>query len=420
MRSMRFLHLADLHLDSPMRGMAAYDGAPETAASCTREAFINAVNFAITERVDLVLIAGDVYDSDWQDFSTGVFFASQLSMLREAGIPVVVIRGNHDAASVISRELELPQGTTVLSHETPQTVVLEDLGVALHGQSFATREVSENLALSYPPALPGLRNIGLLHTSLAGHPNHDTYSPCGEEDLTRLGYDYWALGHIHDPDLVVRPAIARYSGCLQGRNVRECGPRGGLLVELEPGAEPQVEHIAFDVLRWGISEIDCSSLDSLDDLRASARDRLNEMLASAEGRPLALRLRLTGQSGLHNRLLAEGDRVRAELITLANDLAPQAIWLGSVSVRTSPAGERQSHNDPELHSVLQESLADPQTRAELQAMTEQLKSRVPEALIAKDGPLAILAGGDQALDRVLELAQARLALTLENPDRGTS
>ena len=142
---MRLLHLADLHLDSPMRGLSAHEGAPDTAASCTREAFEAAVRFALVESVDLVVIGGDVYDGDWQDFSTGVFFARQLALLRDGGIPVVVISGNHDAASRITRRLTLPEGTSTLSAKKPETVIFEELGVAVHGQSFATREVTENL-----------------------------------------------------------------------------------------------------------------------------------------------------------------------------------------------------------------------------------------------------------------------------------
>jgi DNA repair exonuclease SbcCD nuclease subunit len=395
--------------------MAAYEGTPETTASCTREAFAAAVRFAVSERVDLLLIAGDIYDGDWQDFSTGVFFASQLSALREAGIPVIVIRGNHDAASVISRELPLPEGTTVLSHEQPQTVVLEDLGVAVHGQSFATREVSENLSVNYPRAIPAMLNIGLLHTSLAGHPDHDTYAPCSGEDLERRGYDYWALGHIHEPGRVGLPAFAYYAGCVQGRSVRECGPRGGLLVELQEGEEPSVRHVSFDVLRWAVGEIDCSPFLTFEDLRLTARERLNEMVVLAEDRPVACRLRLVGESALHNRLLAEGERVRAELITLANDVAAEAIWLGSVSVMTEAISEHDSHGDPELASVLEEVLTDTETRAQLQAMLEQVRTRVPEALIVADGPLAVLGDSHSAIERALELARARLALALDPP-----
>ena len=187
---MRLLHLADLHLDSPMRWLSVHEGVSDAAASCTREAFEAAVRFALAENVDLVVIAGDVYDGDWQDFSTGVFFARQLALLRDGEIPVVVISGNHDAVSRITRRLTLPEGASVLSAKKPETVLFEQLGIAVHGQSFATREVTENLAADYPPAVPDMINVGVLHTSLAGHPDHDAYAACSPQDLEPLGYDY--------------------------------------------------------------------------------------------------------------------------------------------------------------------------------------------------------------------------------------
>jgi DNA repair protein SbcD/Mre11 len=351
-KSMRLLHLADLHLDSPMRGLSVMEGAPDTAASCTREAFEAAVRFALAKSVDLVVIRGDVYDGDWQDFSTGVFFARQLALLRDGGIPVVVISGNHDAASRITRRLTLPEGTRTLSAKKPATVIFEDLGVAVHGQSFATREVTENLVAAYPPAVPDMLNVGLLHTSLAGHPDHDAYAACSPQDLERLGYDYWALGHVHIRGRACDGPPAFYSGCIQGRSVRECGAHGGLLVELERGDEPSVEPVNFDVLRWAIAEIDCAAVEKLDDLLGCARSALGGLLSDADGLPVACRVRLSGETPLHNWLLAESEQLRAELVLAADDVAADALWLGGVSTATTtPTAEVAAH-DPDLVSAL--------------------------------------------------------------------
>jgi len=195
---MKFVHAADPHIDSPMKGLAAYPGAPvEAMRGATRQAFESLVDMCIAEQADLLLIAGDVYDGDWKDFSTGLYLRSQLARLREQGIQVVMIRGNHDAASVITRNLKLP-GIHVLHHDRPDSVVLDELGVVVHGQSFANRSVTENLAAGYPAPLPGLVNIGLLHTCLGGYADHANYAPCALEQLAGHGYDYWALGHIHE------------------------------------------------------------------------------------------------------------------------------------------------------------------------------------------------------------------------------
>ena len=396
-----------------MRGLSGHEGAPDTARSCTREALQAAVLFALTERVDLVVIAGDVYDRDWQDFSTGVFFARQLAVLRDGGIPVVIISGNHDAASRITRSLTLPEGTSVLSAKRPETVLFERLGVAVHGQSFATGAVSENLAAAYLPALPDMINVGVLHTSLAGHSDHDAYAACSPHDLERLGYDYWALGHIHARGRACEGPVAFYSGCIQGRSVRECGARGGLLVEFEPGEVPIVTPIDFDVLRWAVVKADCTTVEKLDDLLVLARSRFAEVLNDADGRPVACRVRFTGETPLHNWLLAESEQLRAELELTANDVAPGGLWLGSVSAATTMPAGRGRARDPELVNALAAAVEDARTREDLGSALDELLARTPPDLLDPAGPLGWLADREAALKRMLELGTARLATDLD-------
>src|SRR5690606_31667196 len=98
----KFIHAADIHLDSPLRGLERYEGAPDQIKNATRQAFENLIHLALDEEVDFLLIAGDLYDSDWRDYNTGLYFAARMNVLREAGIPVFIVRGNHDAQSVIT------------------------------------------------------------------------------------------------------------------------------------------------------------------------------------------------------------------------------------------------------------------------------------------------------------------------------
>jgi exonuclease SbcD len=148
---MKFVHAADLHLDSPLAGLSKYEGAPvEQIRGATRRALENLVKLCLTEQVKLLLIAGDLYDGDWRDYSTGLFFAKQMATLRAANVRVVWIRGNHDAASKLTAHLNLPDNVRELSHKKPDSFVLEDLGVAVHGQGFDTREVTTDLSLRYP------------------------------------------------------------------------------------------------------------------------------------------------------------------------------------------------------------------------------------------------------------------------------
>ena len=142
---MKFVHAADLHLDSPLRGLARYEGAPVGALRlATRRAFQNLVELCLEERAAFLLIAGDVYDGDWRDYGTGLFFAAELSKLRAADIPVVLLRGNHDAESQIARHLQYPDNVHNLAVHAPQTLELATLGVCVHGQGFATKAVTSD------------------------------------------------------------------------------------------------------------------------------------------------------------------------------------------------------------------------------------------------------------------------------------
>src|SRR3954451_11192985 len=180
---MKFIHAADIHLDSPLIGLQRYDGAPvEALRGATRRAFQALVDLALAEPVDFLLIAGDLYDGDWRDFNTGLFFVQQATRLTRAGIPIFLIHGNHDAESRISRRLTLPETGKMFSAARPETARRPELGVAIHGQSFRPPDVTDTLARDYPAPIPGWFNIGLLHTAATGREGHAPYAPCDPRD----------------------------------------------------------------------------------------------------------------------------------------------------------------------------------------------------------------------------------------------
>nr|WP_291920186.1 DNA repair exonuclease [Maricaulis sp.] len=230
MTSFRFFHAADIHLDSPLRGLAGQEGnAVARVRSATREAFDLLVGRAVEERVDFLVLAGDLYDGDWRDYKTGLFFAKQMGRLKKEGIPVYLLHGNHDAESQITRRLELPDNVHVFGARMPETFALEELKVALHGQSFRQRDITENLVPDYPAPISGNFNIGVLHTGLGGMGGHENYAPCAMEDLVNKGYNYWALGHVHKASVLhVKPHVV-FPGNLQGRHARETGAKGASL-----------------------------------------------------------------------------------------------------------------------------------------------------------------------------------------------
>ena len=337
---MRFIHAADLHIDSPLRGLDRYDGAPvERLRTATRSAFERLVDRALAERVDFVLFAGDIYDCDWQDFHTGLFFREQLVRLGRAGIRVYIVQGNHDAQGVISKQLILPQNVTVFSARTAQTIRIDDLSVAIHGRSFPERAVDEDLVPSYPSPVPGFFNIGMLHTSLTGRAGHDTYAPTDLPTLIHKGYDYWALGHVHAREVLAeRPRIV-FPGNLQGRHAKETGAKGCELVTVE-GGRIESEFLALDVVRWSQLAVPLDGLQRLDALGDAFRQALDPLLVGAKDRLHAVRVTLTGSTELHRLEANQPGTLAAAMHAAAQDVGEAEIWIEQVRLDLSTPLDR--------------------------------------------------------------------------------
>ena len=331
---LKFIHTADIHLDSPLRGLAAYPDAPAAQLrTATREAFGNLVSRAIEEAVDFVVIAGDVYDGDWKDFNTGLFFIRQMGRLRQAGIPVYLLYGNHDAESEMSKGLELPDNVHLFSAKKAETFQIDRLKVALHGRSFRTAATMGNLLPGYPDPIPGWFNIGVLHTALEGSAEHARYAPCSVGELQAKGYQYWALGHVHEHWIQRGETTIAYPGNLQGRHIREAGPRGALLVSAEAGEIAEIERLEVDVLRWQALEVDISGAETLSDAARLAGQALESLLASVPGHlPLAVRVSFTGQSPAHRALLGQAFQLRQEVIAQAVALDAERLWIEKVRI----------------------------------------------------------------------------------------
>ena len=334
----RFIHAADPHLDSPLRGLEAHEGAPVALLrGATRKAFENLVNLAIDEAVDFVVIAGDLYDGDWKDYSTGLFFRGQMVRLEAKKIPVYLIAGNHDAASVISKKLTLPENVHVFSTRTAETMEVPGLAAVIHGRGFPHRAVPENLAVDYPAAVPGKFNLGLLHTSLTGRPDHDTYAPCSEQDLRNKGYAYWALGHIHQPEVISEDPWIVFAGNCQGRHARETGPRGCRLVTVKDSLEvASAEWRDLDVVRWQAVEVPLAGVENEAGAIKGIREALAGAVAAAEGRLLATRIHLTGATALHGSLHRDAQHWRAQVQALAQDFGEESVWVERLRVGTRP------------------------------------------------------------------------------------
>ncbi|CAI7979220.1 MULTISPECIES: DNA repair exonuclease [unclassified Parafrankia] len=374
---MRLVHAADIHLDSPLRGLTRLgDGdLAHLLRQATRRALANLVDLSVDRAADALLLAGDVYDGTWRDYATGRFFVEQMGRLRDADIPVYMISGNHDAESEITRSLTLPPNVRVFASDRPGTHVADDLGLAVHGQSYATAAVHDNLVQRYPDALAGLVNVGLLHTAADGAEGHANYAPCSEDDLARTGYDYFALGHVHSHRVVhggPLPGgtatrgdgpggrqVAAFSGNLQGRTPRESGPKGALVVEIPQDGPARIEHVPCDVARWAVLTVDTAGADTLDDVLGRVTAELRAARDSAGDRPVVARTVLTGASRAAAGL-ADAERLREELRTVADGLQ---VCLEKIVNRVTdprPAGAV----DPELVAAVRAACDDLGTRPE--------------------------------------------------------
>ncbi|MFC1652131.1 exonuclease SbcCD subunit D [Planctomycetota bacterium] len=329
----KFIHSADIHLDSPLKGLETHEDAPvEEIRGAARRAFDNLINLAIEEAVDFVLIAGDLYDGDWKDYNTGIFFVSRMGQLSKAGIKVFIVSGNHDAASQITKAMPLPDNVTVLSHKKPQSIILEDLNVVIHGQSYSSHAVHENLASQYPQNDANYFNIGLLHTSLTGREGHENYAPCTLDELRSKGYDYWALGHIHKREIVAKDPMILFSGNIQGRHVKEIGAKGATIVTVKDGRVAEVEERELDVLRWAICRVDLSECMTLDSVYETVRSAMEKERSLVDGKTLAMRLHLEGNCQVHVELHARFSQITEEIRGIAASLGD--IWLEKVKFRT--------------------------------------------------------------------------------------
>ena len=422
MAAFTFLHAADIHLDSPLRRLSQFgETSAETLRSATRVALRNLVDLAIAESVAFVIVAGDVYDGDWDDARTGLFMAQQMGRLRERRIPVFLIHGNHDAATKMTFNVPFPDNVVVFGHKKPETRRLESVDVAIHGQSFARQSVTENLARSYPDAVPNVFNIGILHTSLDGREGHEPYAPCTVEDLAAKQYDYWALGHVHTREIVSERPWIVFPGNPQGRSIRETGPRGAMLVTVDDSgsgaASVRAEFRPLDAARWLRVEIDASSAASAEGLLDLVRDRLARIRQEHDCRTLVVRLAVTGRSPWSDAWIGDDKRWDFELRAIAAQSDDDLVIDKIRFLTESPAGAAAPDDDDPMAAIeeaVDEYRRDPALLQSLVAgLAADLGNKLPPELLRGEEPLAI---DESFLAAILDEVGPSLRVRLTSPD----
>jgi DNA repair exonuclease SbcCD nuclease subunit len=412
----RFIHTGDIHLDSPLKGLAGQEGAAaERIRMATRSAFSNLIDYAIEEDVSFVIIAGDLYDGDWRDYRTGLFFVGQMGRLARAGIPVFLLYGNHDADSQITKRLTLPKNVRVFSHKNPQTFKIDELRVALHGQSFRQRDVTENLVLAYPDPIAGAFNIGVLHTGLGGMGGHLNYAPCSLDDLVNKGYDYWALAHVHQATVLNQNPHVVFCGNLQGRHIRETGAKSASLVTVEDSQVADVASVEADVVRWAHVPVpvdgDINPGDLIGRIGHAIENAVND---ASVGRLVACRIELTGRTALSDYILASREQLIAEARAAALALGEVAAWVESLVIRTEPLAANSSSAPDDLAAIVSKAEQDSSLHAQLESMKSELLGRLPHEIRSElEGGILKAAAEEDYPEMVAEASRyltARLAV----------
>jgi len=381
--SFRYLHTADIHLDSPLKGLTGQDGsAADRVRTATREALDRLVSLAIEEKVSFLIIAGDLYDGDWRDYNTGLFFVAQMGRLNAANIPVYLLHGNHDAESQITKRLDLPSNVHVFGTRGPETFRLDELGVALHGHSFRQRDVTDNLVPNYPEPVKRAFNIGVLHTA-CGMGGHENYAPCSLNDLVNKGYDYWALGHVHQAAVLHKRPYVVFPGNLQGRHVRETGAKGACLVTVSDREIVELETIPCDVVRWAVLPVSLAGASDMGHVMDRLRETLETAVANeSDGRLLACRIVLEGRTEAHDRLISSGEQLLADARASALGLGEEVAWVEKVITATEATLDpevlaQREDTIGELQRMLQDAKSDLSLLAQIEDDIGELVRRLP-------------------------------------------
>ena len=381
----RFVHTADLHLDSPLKSLASrHPGMAEAVRGATRQALQGIVDLCLDETVDALLIAGDLYDGNQRDMATAAFLRNQFRRLEKADIPIFLIRGNHDSRAHITSELALPANVHGFGGRGG-TVELDDHEVAIHGVSFNKPAAPESLLPKYPPPKPGRLNIGLLHTSLSGSGAHDTYAPCALAELLNFGYDYWALGHVHKRQVHTEgsPAVVM-PGNPQGRHMGEAGERSVSLVSLgHDGVRIEARTVA--TTRFERYRIDLDGVDEWTLLERRLEAALEALRQDIATEHLIVRLELHGRTALAWNIKRDQDRLQAVLQLHADTL--DGLWLEAVVDQTeAPTADTTTAGKSEdvlgsLTGLIDDSLIESlEFRERVDSETRALLNKLPPEL----------------------------------------
>ncbi len=342
----RFVHAADLHLDSTFRGLRSAD--PEVSAilrAATFTAYDNIIDLCLQERVDALLVAGDIYDGKDRSLPAQLHFLRGLRRLDEAGIRSFICHGNHDPLDGWEARLAIPPGCHRFGDDVAAVPIdpAEPHGAVVYGVSFPRQDVRENLARRFRRDPRHLYAIGLLHANVGANTGHEPYAPCTLEDLERAGIDYWALGHVHTRSVLREqdPTVV-YPGNSQGLHRNERGARGVYLVDVGDDRRARPSFHPVDVVRWAATTLNIAELDGEQALLDGLEERAAELRDAADGRHVIGHVRITGRGPLHAWLRRPDmeEDLRAHINNAFKGHAP-ILWCAVLDIESAPPFDRE-------------------------------------------------------------------------------
>ena len=378
----RFIHTADLHLDSPLRSLAMRNGElADLVGDATRQALVAIVDLCLDEKVDALIVAGDLYDGDQTSMKTARFLASQMQRLHEAGIATFVIRGNHDALSRITQELILPPSLKLFGGRADAVEIVKgDLNLVMHGLSFANSQAPESLLEKYRRPSPDAINIGIMHTSLAGAPGHDPYAPCKASDLHGWGFDYWALGHIHMRAQHAGERMVIMPGMPQGRDINEAGQKTVTLVTIHDDRSLSVEERPTSIAQFERISLDLSAASTWREAVETIEKGLGAARDQTRSEHLVGRIMLSGETPLSWQLRRDRDLLLTEIEQRAENIGKT--WIEKIEIATNVARSTgdDSAADPviELGALMRDEIIHQHgVRASIRDLALELRDDLP-------------------------------------------
>lgn len=379
----RFIHTADIHLDSPLRSLALrHPELAEMIGNATRQAFVNIINLCLDEQVDALLLVGDLYDGEQTSMKTARFLAGQLRRLHEAGIRTFIIRGNHDALSKITQELVLPDSVKVFGGRAEAVVIdrgKSKIPVVMHGLSFAKPLAPESLVPKYKAPVEGAVNIGMMHTSLAGAPGHDLYAPCSIADLQATGFRYWALGHVHKRSVTGGDCTIVMPGNPQGRDINEAGPKTVSMVTVADDGAIHVEERNISIVQFERVTVDATGIDDWRNLVLALSESLRQARDAVAVDQLVTRVEVTGRTPIAWRIRRDFDLLKTEADDRASVIG--GCWVEKLEVACHvPTVTDGSGDDPviELRHLIESNVGRSDSfRKVAIGIAEEMRAQLP-------------------------------------------